>query len=412
MAERRITAGQVGAVALGNALEFYDFLIYGFFAVQIAGAFFPGDGSLLKALATFGAGFLTRPLGAIVLGSLGDRWGRRPVMLLSFLLIGVASAGMALTPGYATIGGTAQVMVIGWRLLQGFALGGEVGAATAFLIEASPPGRRGLYVAWQYVGQNAATLTAGLMGVALSASLGPVALAAWGWRVAFLLGVAIVPVGLILRRSLPETLDTAVAAAPAPPLGSYARVAILSFLLLLAGTIATYVGNYMTTYATATLAMPTTLAFGATVVVGVCGTVFTPLAGMLSDRVGRRPVMLGATAAVLALAWPAFWIISQYRTPLALYGMTALLRTAITVAQAASLVAITESLPRRVRSGALAVIYALAISIFGGSTQFAVQWLIERTGDPLVPAWYLLGATAVGFAAMLAMRESAPGRVR
>jgi MHS family citrate/tricarballylate:H+ symporter-like MFS transporter len=413
MADRRttgptITARQVAAVALGNALEFYDFLVFTFFAVQIAATFFPGEGGLLKALATFGAGFLTRPLGAMVLGPLGDRWGRKPVMLLSFTLVGVAGAGVALTPGYASIGGAAPVIVVLFRLVQGFALGGEVGAATAFLIEASPPEKRGLYVSLQYAGQNAATLVAGLVGVALSATLGADQLAGWGWRVAFLIGIAIVPVGLVLRRSLPETLEAGAAAEAVPPLRDYARVASLAFLMLLAGTIATYVGNYMTTYAVGTLHMPQTLSFGATVVVGLCGTAFTPIAGALSDRHGRRPVMLAATAVVLVVALPAFWVISQYRNAAALYGMTALLRTAIAFAQAASLVAITESLPRRVRSGSLSVIYALAISIFGGSTQFAVQWLIETTGDPLVPAWYLLAATTVGFGAMLAMRESAP----
>jgi len=405
---------QVFAVALGNGIEFYDFLLYAFFAIQIGKAFFPAHdtrSSLLAALATFGAGFLTRPLGAVVLGGLADRVGRKPMMLISFGLIGVAGLGMALTPSYAAIGAAAPAIVIALRLIQGFALGGEVGASTAFLIEASPPAQRGYYVSLQFVGQNAAALAAGLVGLALSALIGEAALAQWGWRIAFLIGVAIVPIGLVLRHTLPETLHAETAAEPMPALKSYARVAILALVMLTAGTIATYVMNYMTTYAAATLHMPSTLAFGATIAVGMCGTIFTPFAGRLSDRYGRKPLMLIPAAILMIAIWPAFWMIGHFRAGWALYTASAILRTAIAFSQAAILVSITESLPARVRSGGLAVLYAVAISIFGGSTQFMIAWLIGVTGDPLMPAWYLLGSGAIGFVAMLLTHESAPAAV-
>ena len=206
--EVAITPRQVTAAVIGNALEFYDFTTYAYFAVQIGHAFFPGRNafeSLMLSLATFGAGFFSRPIGAIVIGSLADRAGRKPAMLLSFGLMGLAILGLALTPSYATIGLAAPLLALGFRLLQGFALGGEVGATTAFLIEAAPPSRRGLYGGWQGASQGLASLFGGLIGVGLSHWLSPHDLSAWGWRAAFLVGAAVLPVGLVIRRSLPET---------------------------------------------------------------------------------------------------------------------------------------------------------------------------------------------------------------
>lgn len=211
---------QIAAVAMGNALEFYDFVTYAFFAVQIGRTFFPSyspSGSLLASLATFGAGFLTRPLGAFVIGRIGDRRGRKPAMLLSFGLIGIAVTGLALTPSYGRIGILAPILAIAFRMLQGFALGGEVGPSTAFLIEAAPPSRRGLYTSFQAMRADASILVAGLVGVVLSSIMDAPALDAWGWRIALLLGAAIIPFGLMLRRSLDETLHAADTAAPARP---------------------------------------------------------------------------------------------------------------------------------------------------------------------------------------------------
>ena len=192
----RASGRQVAAVAAGNALEFYDFLCCSFFAVQIGGTFFPSHNaaaSLLASLATFGAGFLTRPVGALVIGRFADRMGRKPAMLLSFGLMGAAIVGLALTPPARSIGVAAPILAIGFRLMQGFALGGEVGPSTAYLVEAAPPHRRGLYVSMQYMGQDAAVLAAGLMGVGLAGVMGADALRDYGWRIAFLAGAVIVP---------------------------------------------------------------------------------------------------------------------------------------------------------------------------------------------------------------------------
>src|SRR5450432_1640450 len=201
---------QVLAVVIGNGLEFYDFVTYAFFAAQIGRSFFPSDTpgtSLLASLATFGAGFLTRPLGAFVIGRYADRAGRKPAMLLSFALIGVGVVGLPLTPSYAAIGIAAPLIAIAFRLLQGFALGGEVGPSTAFLMEAAPARRRGLYVSLQATSADVAVLVAGLVGVGLASALEPAALNSWGWRAALLGGAVIIPFGLLLRRTLGETLQ-------------------------------------------------------------------------------------------------------------------------------------------------------------------------------------------------------------
>ena len=410
------TPRQVAAIVAGNSLEFYDFLTYSFFAVQIGKTFFPSDhpgASLLASLATFGAGFATRPVGAFVIGRLADRVGRKPAMLLSFGLMGLAIFGLALTPAFSVIGVAAPILVIGFRLIQGFALGGEVGPSTAFLIESAPPHRRGAYVSLQYMGQDAAVLAAGLMGVWLSNLLGPAALTAYGWRIAFLVGAVIVPFGLILRRGLAETLhepEPAPAVHPGVP-RPYLRIAVLGLMMLSAGTIVSYVLNYMTTYATATLKMPSTVAFGATVAGGIVGVLFDPIGGWLSDRFGRKPVMIIPWVALLVLVGPCFFVISHYHTAAALWGATALMSVASAIAGSSVLIAITESLPKRIRSGSLALIYAFAISVFGGTAQFNVTWLTQVTNNPLAPAGYMVLAVAVGLVAMIAMRETAPVRL-
>ena len=411
----RVTRAQIVGVTLGNALEFYDFLIFTFFAVEIGRTFFPAtnpQSSLLAALATFGAGFLTRPLGGLVIGVLGDRLGRRPMMLLSFALIGTASLGVALTPSYAAIGIAAPLLVLFWRLVQGFALGGEVGPSTAFLAEAAPLHRRGLYVSMQMFGQNIAVLVAGLIGLALAQVMDDATLASWGWRIALALGVGVVPIGLVLRRTLPETLPSDAPAIPAPPLRDYRRTAIIAFLALLSGTIMTYVTNFLTTFAKTTLHLPSGTAFWATIAVGIGGTIGAPLGGWLADRYGRRPAMILPTLFVCLITLPAFWLLTVAPGKASLFVVGCGLRLSIGIALSAVLVHITEDFPARIRSGALAIVYALAISIFGGSTQFVVAWLTGVTGSPLAPAWYMAAAAVVGFAALCFARETAPLRRR
>ncbi len=407
-----LPAKHVAAVAIGNALQFYDFLTYAFFAAQIGRTFFPSHNpasSLLASLATFGAGFLTRPVGGVVIGMMGDRIGRKPAMLLSFTLMGFSILGLALTPSFAAIGVAAPVAVICFRLVQGFALGGEVGPSTAFLIEAAPPLRRGLYVSFQYMTQDVAVLAAGLVGLALANLLSGPALDAWGWRVAFLIGAAIVPFGLILRGGLPETLEAVEARQePSPPLRPYLRVAILGLVMFATAMMANYVLTYMTTFAGETLHMRANLAFGATAVLGLCGVLFDPIGGWLSDRFGRKPVMLWPWLFLLAAAVPAFWVLAHFRNAASLFGAVMILQIPLAISASSVLVAITESMPARIRSGAVSTLYALAVAVFGGTTQFAITWLIQITGNPLAPAWYLAAAAAAGLVAILLFAETAP----
>ena len=339
---------------------------------------------------------------------MGDRRGRKPAMLLSFTLIGVATIGLPLTPSYAAIGVFAPILVIAFRLLQGFALGGEVGPSTAFMMEAAPVHRRGLYISLQSMSADAATLVAGMVGVVLAHALSESELDAWGWRVALLAGAVIVPFGLYLRRTLGETLHTMMRTSEPEPSAGLTRIAVLGLAMLAAATTTNYILDYLTTYASSTLGMPSKLALGATAIVGFCGVCCDPLGGWLSDRFGRKPVMLIPLAFLLFAIFPCFWLLGQTRTAPVLFGITTVLAVAALLSTAVFLVAITESLPQHRRSGGLSLIYAISISIFGGSTQFVVGWLTHATGNPLAPAWYMIGAVLVGLVAIALLPETAP----
>jgi MFS family permease len=408
------------AVFVGNGLEFYDFLTFSYFAVYISRTFYPGgnpSAALLATLATFGAGFLTRPVGAIVIGRMGDRVGRKPAMVFSFTLMGAAIIGLALTPSYATIGVAAPIIVLLLRLVQGFALGGEVGPTTAFMAEAAPPNRRGLYLSMQYATQDGAVLVAGLVGTALASRLSADQLQAWGWRAAMLLGASIVPFGILLRRTLPETLGRT-AAEEVPDVASdrpraarpLLRIVVLGLMMLTAGTIGSYTLNYMTTYALDTLHLPATISFTLIIINGGVSMVFEALSGWLSDRFGRKPVMIIPGILLILSILPCFWVISHWKGVGTMYAAEAVMAMFAAVSSVPVIVTITEQLPARIRSGAVAMVYAFAISIFGGSTQFVIKLLIDRTGNPLAPAYYWTGAAIVGLVAMALVRESAPGK--
>ncbi len=412
LSQRAILGGTVG-----NALEFYDFITYSFFALQIGHTFFPSHSqfrSLMLSLVTFGAGFATRPIGAFIIGSYADRKGRRPAMIFSFTLVGLATLFLALTPSYDAIGIAAPIFVIVLRMAQGFALGGEVGPTTAYLMEAAPVSRRGLAVSWQPASQLIAATAGALIGVILSKVMSGEALSAYGWRIAFLIGAAIVPFGLWIRTGLPETLHRPeIASQTAQTSGLTAmraslRVMILGLIILASGTIITYVTEYMTTYAENTLHVATDLAFATTVVSNGVGIAAALLGGWLADRAGRRPIMVWPQLAALLLTYPVFlWIIDK-RDAFALLGGLGFLSLVGTIPYSAFYVAFTERLPKSIRGGAFATIYAVAIASFGGTAQLIVTWLIHATGNALAPAWYMMFATSVGLVAMVMMRETAP----
>jgi MFS family permease len=409
-----LTRPQLAAVVAGNALEFYDFLIFGFFAIQIGAAFFPSKdatGSLLLTLATFGVGFLTRPLGGALIGRLGDRIGRKPGMLLSFGLMGLSIVGLALTPPYASIGMAAPVLVVFFRLLQGFALGGEVGPNTAFLMEAAPIENRGLYVSLQFATQNVATCFAGVVGVVLANLLTPADLSAWGWRAAMLLGASVVPLALAIRRSLPETLKQQSSARLPRPSLAQIGLAIATLLALASATITTYVLITINLYATHTLGLSPAQSFGAVIIGGGVGMIVNLIGGRLSDRWGRKPPMIGAYSLLCVVGVPCFMAMSQLRTSSVLYATVALMSSLLAFGLPAIMAQVAESLPLNMRSGGIGVIYAVAIAVFGGTASFIVTWLTAVTGSPLAPAFYMCGALALGVLSMLVLPETAPVKV-
>jgi MFS family permease len=408
----------VVAATIGNALEFYDFLTYAFFSIQIGHAFFPAQsayGSLMLSLATFGAGFVTRPVGAVVIGAYADRAGRRPAMMLCFMMIGCSIVAMAVIPPYASIGLAAPILAVIARMVQGFSLGGEVGANTAYLMEAATAENRGLIVGWQGSSQYLALIAGGSVGVALTAWLPPGALDTYGWRIAFLLGAATVPVGLWLRSSLPETLALAEAGESGPSRMAdtvvHWRLLLLGLAVLSALTIATYISDYTVTYAQATLHMSARVGFIAETVSFIVGIPAILLGGWLSDRIGRRPVNIWGNLLFLVAIYPVFaWIVAERSQAVLILGMS-ILSIASNLNTASFYAGLVESLPATLRGAGFGGMYAVSVAAFGGTTQLVITWLIHITASAMAPAWYLTGATAIGQIGVLLMPESAPARI-
>lgn len=413
-----ITRGQITAAVMGNALEFYDFTTYALFAVQIGRTFFPTHSAfenLMLSLMTFGVGFVGRPVGAIVLGRFGDRVGRRPAMLVSFGLMGLGLLGLVLTPSYAAIGWAAPVLLLVFRLIQGFALGGEVGPTTAFLIEAAPLHQRGLIGSWQSASQAVASLVGAVVALGMASLLTDPQMETFGWRIAFGIGAIVLPFGLILRRTLPETLHREEVAQDIHPTGrgafSHARPLLLGLGMIMSFTTSTYVLLYMTTYASQTLHMTPMHSFGASVSNGACGLVFALLGGWLSDRYGRKPVMITARTLFLIAIYPAFFLIVRNHDPITLIAATGVLSAFSSTSVGVALVSLTESLRKDVRSTGMAIVYAIGVAVFGGIVQPFITWVIKATGSPMAPAWYLMAAAAIGIAAMIAMKETRPEKI-
>ena len=400
----------MAAIGLGNALEFYDFMISSFFAVQIGRAFFPaefGGRGLVYTLATFGVGFFTRPLGGVVIGRYGDRRGRKPAMMWSFGLMGVAILGMALTPTYSRIGVAAPILLLCFRLLQGFAVGGEVGPITAYASEAGPRDHRARYVSMLQTGQGLAVLCSGLIGYSLARLLSPANLDEYGWRVALLVGVVVVPIGLLIRSRLPETLDKAVAQASHEP-GSQSplRVFFVGLTVVGAGTIAGYGLTYLATYAQDTLKLGAQLAFVTTIAQGLGYLSCAYAGGWLGDRLGSRRVLIYAFALLLVLILPAFVLINRWPTAMTLFWVTAILSIIHITAIVCMSAFLTQSLAPDVRSGTFAMTYATGVALLGGTTQLVLKLLIDSTGSAFAPPWYIIAAVAAGMLALTQLRES------
>jgi MFS family permease len=403
----------VAAAIAGNALEFYDFVIYAYFAVYIGRTFFPvaGEfGSLLVAVATFGVGFFTRPLGGILIGAFADRVGRKPALILTVALITLGTLGLAATPSYASIGIAAPVIVVFCRLLQGLALGGEVGPATALLIEAAPKGRRGVYSSWQIASQGLAVAVGGLFGVALSLVLSPEQLGAWGWRVPFLFSLVLIPIAIHIRRNLPETHGGAADRTGTEIVGAvfrrHRRVLVLGVMISASTAVASQVGNYMVSYAVQMLKLPAAVAQGSVLVGGLVTFAFALLGGYLCDRYGRKVTNVLPRVALMLVVVPLFAWLSGAPAAATLLSVSAILAALTAIAGVAGLLTVPELLPIAVRSTGLSLVYALSTSLFGGTTQFVVTGLLAATHDPMVPAYYVAAMCALGVGAMALLPET------
>ena len=366
---------QIAAAVIGNALEWYDFIVFGFFTVVIARLFFPSESqyaSLLLTTAIFGVGFFMRPVGGILLGIYADRRGRKAALLMVIALMTIAIAMIAFAPTYAAIGVGAPLIIVAARLLQGFSAGGEFASATAFLTESAPPRRRGFYGSWQMVGQGLAVLIGAILGTVLTRSLTPEALDGWGWRIPFLFGLIIGPVGLYIRRNLDETsafLQSNRGLAGRQGSGSVLLSHVTEMLaclgLVVAGTISFYVILiYIPTFARTQLHLPLDQAFLAQSIGLACEVVLIPICGLLSDLIGRKPILIAALVLDLVVTYPLFSWVSASPSFGVLLTMQIILCGLFGVFNGPISTALAEQFPTRVRSTALAISYNIAVMLF------------------------------------------------
>ena len=408
-------AKQVAAAVLGNALEWYDFVVFGMLTVIIAELFFAGDDpylSLLKTTAVFGVGFVMRPVGGVVMGLYADRSGRKAAMQLIIALMTVSLLSIACAPTYASIGYAAPALIVFARLLQGFATGGQYAIATAYLVEVAPPGRRGLYGSMTQLGQALAALGGACAGMFLSVVLSPAQTHAWGWRLPFAVGLLIAPVGVYIARHLEESdafLDHQKSALSALPvlmmLRDNLRGVLVTFGLVICATITYYVILIaMPTFAQHQLGIASRDAFQ--VQVTALGTllVLTPVMGWLADRWALRPLLMIGSAAMLVVVLPLFQRLHVQPS----FANLMLLQVTVCAFFAfyfgAVATAVAEQFPPGVRSTGLSLAYNLAVMLFGGFAQTIVAWLTHVTGDANAAAYYVMFGAAVGFSAACFVR--------
>lgn len=403
------TRSQFVAVVSGNALEFYDFLSFSFFAVNVARVMFPAGApgtALLMTLMTGAVGYFARPLGAIVFGLLGDRIGRRPTMLATFALMGFSALGLALTPNYAQIGLAAPVLVVAFRLLQGLAAGGDVGPTTAYLAEAAPPERRAFYISLQLVAMRIGAMVSGMVGLGLAASLTQAELDSYGWRIAFGLGAAIVPLAFALRRRLEETLhweETGPQVVTSISPGRYVAT-LLGILGFLTGSgTADFMFIYGTTFLKATPSQGYLLTMGAAGLQALAQV----LGGTLSDRFGRRPVKLVTSLLVFVIAVPLFHWVAAGASFERLVPAVLLLSFVTSTSAGAFYPTFVESTPKRMRSGLVGISYGLIVAVSFGVTPIVITQYVHATGDLAGPGYaWLIGSILMLASALLVPETS------
>ncbi len=410
-AERRKKMKAVIQVASGNFLEMYDFMVFGYYASAIARAYFPSHSefaSLMLSLMTFGAGFLMRPLGAVVLGAYIDHHGRRRGLIVTLALMSVGTLSIAVVPGYEKLGLIAPVLVVLGRLLQGFSAGAELGGVSVYLSEIATPGHKGFYVSWQSASQQVAVIFAALLGVVLSRALAPEQMTDWGWRVPLLVGCTIVPLLFLLRRSLQET-EEFLARTRRPPVREILqsmlrswRIVLLGVMLVTMTTVSFYtITAYTPTYGREVLHLGSVDSLVVTLCVGLSNLFWLPVMGALSDRVGRRPLLAACTVVALLTAYPTMaWLVDapSFGRLLAVELWLSFLYGSY---NGAMVVFLTEMMPVEVRTAGFSLAYSLATAVFGGFTPAISTWLIHQTGNRAMPGAWVSVAAACGLAATI-----------
>ena len=413
------------AAVIGNALEWYDFLAFAFMTPIVAKLFFPSNpadpdnniNQILLTTAVFGVGFFMRPVGGIVLGLYGDRKGRKAAMVMVTGLMAVAIALITFAPTYAAVGIAAPLFIVLARLLQGFAAGGEFGTSTALLIEMAPPGKRGFYGSWQMTGQMMALLLGAAAGTLITEIFTQEQIMAWAWRLPFAFGLLIVPVAIYIRRNVeePEAFVKMKAARAAGTvrqatlgemLKNHMRETLVGMGLVVTLTVSIYITfTYLTTFSTVTLKLPLRDTFLVQMASAAFMIVLMPLWGAWSDRVGRRPLMIGSLIGYLLVLYPAYaWLTSEPSIARLLIAQLSIC-VFVSVYFGVFSTVIAELFPANVRSLGMSLAYNIAVMIFGGFAQFIVTWLIRATGSPMAPAYYVMFGVAVGLVAAFFIRD-------
>ncbi len=400
------------ATSVGNALEWYDIAVYGYFAVYIAKAFFPNSDptiSLLLTLGTFALSFLTRPLGGVILGIYADRHGRKASLMISILLMTLGTLVVALMPAYESIGVAAPIAVLVARLVQGFSAGGEFGSSTAFLVEHAPE-RRGFIASWQFASQGLANLFASAFGVGLTLWMAPADLQSWGWRIPFLFGALVGPAGLYIRNHLQDATSppTEKTVSPIRQVLLFQKVRVLLGIGALAiSTAINYLILYMPTYAVKTLNLPASVGFIATFAGAIVVTFLTPFAGMVSDRIGRTTHMITINVLLLISIFPAFLLLTNVPTPTVIIVAVFWIATLKSLYYGPLAALMSELLPAETRATGLGLGYNVGVMIFGGMGPVTMAWLggFPAIGD-LAPGYYLTTIGVLSLVALIVIRRT------
>ena len=404
----------IAATTLGSALEFYDFTIYSFFAIQIGQLFFPATSPVnqfLLSIGVFGVGFVVRPLGGIVIGAYADRAGRKKAMVLTIMLMAASCALIAFAPGYATVGLAAPFIVLAARLLQGFAAGGEFGPGTTLLVEYATDTTRAYFASWNFAASALGLALGACVATAIHAALPKDAVLAWGWRVPFLLGIVAAPVGLLIRRRLEETLPASTgrqrhAGAVKAALTTHLKLTILGTFAELGGSVSVYItAFFLPAHAVRTLHLSATSGVVSGIVSALVLFVAAPVAGLLADRYSRKRVLVISRGVLLLTVYPAFAWLGAHPTLATLCAVSAFLAIFVAGQIVPVLVMIPELFPKHVRATGIALTYVVSASFFGGFSPFIATWLAARTGNPLAPAWYVAAACAISLVPVIWLRD-------